>query len=231
MKRKYISIEKQTEVFEFYKRLWKAHGVEGIRADTMGGAISKIKEVEKYHELFFVCIVADDINFLPQLKMLREKTSAPILIAASKEHYSEKEHHEALSNGADFYGEYCVDPEQNITAVLSAITSINLRAAKHKSKSISCRDIHIADDYHKIFIRDTEIHLTSAEMKIFRYMMLHRGHVISHKELHDQMESTNRLSQNIIYSTMKRLRKKIRDAVQDDYLETVRGVGYRLRAE
>jgi DNA-binding response OmpR family regulator len=133
--RYYISIEKNIEVFNFYKNLWSEHGIIGIRAENMTEGIEKAIEIEKspHNELYFIDIVADDIDYMAQLKILSNETTAPILIATSK--YSEKEHHEAFNNGADFYGGYCKMPEQNIEGVISAINSIDRRAKKPKTSS------------------------------------------------------------------------------------------------
>gem|GEM_PF-6625244 len=134
----YISIEKNKEVFDYYKPMWKARGVEGIMVETMTEGIRRAVEIEKSEtdELFFIDIVADDIDFIPQLKLLSQETNAPILVATSQEHYTVKEHHDALSNGADFYAPYCGDPcgkpEDDIEGVLSAISSANQRENKCK---------------------------------------------------------------------------------------------------
>jgi AmiR/NasT family two-component response regulator len=57
----------------------------------------------KVRELHFIAIVADEIDFMPQLPILSDETSAPILIATSKPDANERE--EALNNGANYYGE------------------------------------------------------------------------------------------------------------------------------
>ena len=231
----YISIEKNTEIFESYKVLWKAHGIDGIRADTMTDGISKAVKIENSEndELFFIDIVADDIDFMPQLKILSAETNAPILIATFNLDYDER--HEALRYGADFYGEYCPNPEQNIDAVLSVIDSINQRARKQKAPHniISHGDILIVIDAHRAFIDDTELTLTNAEMKILYYFMVNRGNTLSHSQIYKQLNTNgyDEPTTDIIYSTVKRLRQKIREITEIDYIETVRDVGYRLRTK
>ena len=81
----YVSIEKNVEVFESYRAVWEMRGIRGVRAGNMTGGINKVIEIEKSEgdELFFVDIVEDDIDFLPQLKILAGETDAPNLIATS----------------------------------------------------------------------------------------------------------------------------------------------------
>jgi len=226
----YLSIEKNVEVFELYKALWKAHGIEGIRVDTMTEGIKKAIEIEKSGTsgLFFIDVAADDIDFMPQLKILSEETSAPIFIATTNP--DDDEHHEALNNGADFYGKYCKEPGQNIDGVFSAINSINRRTKKQKAPNgiISHGDILIDANRHKAFIKDKELSLTGTEMKILHYLMVNRGNVLQHGQICRKIYDDDGGTFDSLYSAIKRLRKKILAAAQADYIETVRGVGYRL---
>jgi DNA-binding response OmpR family regulator len=152
--RYYISIEKNIEVFEQYKTLWKKLDVIGIRADTMSGGLEKAIEIEKSltDELYFIDIVADDIDYMAQLRILDERTKAPILIATSTP--NNEEHHESLNNGADFYGAYCEATEQNINAVISVIYRINQRAKKQikSSTTITYGGIIIAPSWRNTIL-------------------------------------------------------------------------------
>ena len=42
----YISIEKNTVVFELYRALWATRGITGVRAGTMTEGIEKAAEIE-----------------------------------------------------------------------------------------------------------------------------------------------------------------------------------------
>lgn len=110
----YISIEKNVDIFEQYKKLWGSRGITGIRVASMTEGIEMAIAIEKSktEHIYFVAIVADDIDFMPLLAFLDGAVDAPILIATSN--YNENEHHTALNNGAYFYGPYCDDPEWDL---------------------------------------------------------------------------------------------------------------------
>jgi DNA-binding response OmpR family regulator len=67
---------------------------------------------------------------------------------------------------------------------------------------------------------------------MLHYLMINRGSVLSHKQIYRKVfdgeydESTS----DVIYSTLKRLRKKIKEVSAVEYIETVKDVGYRLIA-
>lgn len=232
MKCFYISIEKNVEGFEFYKVLWSEHNVNGIRVGSMTEGIERAIKIEKSRDkLFFISIVADDIDFMPQLRILSDETCAPILIATSKVNYNEKMYHEALKNGADFYGQYCDEARQNIAAVLSVISSINRRAMKQRTldKIIADGDILMDVEHHRVFFKDKEVPLTNAEMRILYYMMINRGIILGYSQISCNAYSyCDDKTLDSLYSAIKRIRKKIRNVTQTKYIETINGVGYRL---
>jgi DNA-binding response OmpR family regulator len=236
LKYRYISIEKNIERFEAYKALWKEHGIDGIRVDTMMKAIEKAVEIEKTDsrsELFFISIVADDVDFLPELRTLSEQTSAPILVAVSKQHYREEEHHEALANGADFYASFCDKSSNDVRGVIAAINSIKQRSNKPKLSNnvIVHEDILVDIEHHKAFIEDKEVPLSGTELRILHYLMINRGITIRHEQIFRNVyDDCDDVSLDSLYSAIKRLRKKIRDVANRDYIKTIRDVGYRLTA-
>jgi len=231
--RYYISIEKNVEGFEMFKALWAARGIIGIRADTMTEGIEKAIEVEKSatDELYFIDIVADDIDYMPQLKILHDETAAPILIATST--YNDDEHHEALNNGADFYGGYCDTPEKNINAVNASINSIGRRAKKKAppAQVMVYKNLLLALPQRSVFVGDKKIDLTRQEFDILEYLMTNRGKVLSYRQIYGRVwggeyEDAER---HILWNAIKRLREKLNIAPGDyDYIETVRDYGYRF---
>jgi len=229
----YISIEIESEAFEFYKALWKTHGIDGIRVGTMTEGIKRAVEIEKSatDDLCFIAIVAENIDYIPQLKILSKETNAPILIAAHN--YSDDEHDNALENGADFYGEYCFEPKKNVRRVLLIMDSIEQRSKKRKSPNglIVHNDILIVNDSNKAFINNIEIAFTGSEMKILRYLTINRGIILSHESIYNVAKDNkySELTPDSIYGAVKRMRKKIKEATQLDYIETKRDFGYRLR--
>ena len=232
-----MAIEKSGENFELYRKQWQMHGIDGMLAESMSEGIKKAMDVEKSasDKLFFISIVADDIDFMPQLKILSVAAVAPVLIATSKSRYDTEEHHTALSEGADFYNAYTDELETDISAVFAAVSSVSRRIKRQDPPNglIAHEDILTVADYHKAFIKDVEIHLTASEMKILQYMLINRGNVLSHRQLYSQIngsaDSEYEMTPDAVYNAIKRLRKKIKDVTQIEYIETVKDAGYRLK--
>jgi len=232
--RYYVSIETNIVGFELYKALWEKYGVIGVMASSMTDGIEKaiVIEKSKVDELYFIDIVADDVIFLPQLKVLSEETTAPILIATTK--FSNDEREKVLNIGADFYGEYCETTEQNINAVISAINCIDRRAKKPKPPSnlIIYRGIMLAPAFrHIVFKGNENIDMTRQEFDLLYLLMLNRGTVLSYKQIYrrvwgNEYEDAGR---NLLWNAVNRVREKLGASADGyEYIETVREYGYRF---
>jgi len=225
----YVAIEKNAEGFEFYKDLWQAHNISGIMAETMSEGIEKAVEIEKSpnNELYFIDIVADDIDYMPQLKILSEETEAPILIATFNS--DNDEHHEALNNGADFYGEYCETTEQNIEGVISFINSMNRRSRgkNNKNELIFYESILISPAHRHVFVNDVEAGLTKTEFDVLYFLMINRGFAMKFEQIYDRIWGETKLDKSVKQS-VKTIIKKIRVKIGESVIESVRGIGYRV---
>jgi DNA-binding response OmpR family regulator len=231
--RYYISIETNIEVFERYRVLWQKYGVTAIRANSMTEGIEKAIEIEKSKtdELYFIDIVADDISYMPQLSILSERTIAPILIATFNP--DNNEHHEALRNGADFYGEYCETSEQNINAVISFIESVNRRSKKsnRQTELIFYKKILISISHRYVFVNDKEAGLNKTEFDVLYYLVKNRGQILSYEEIYKKLWGKEQVEsvEEAVRSVIKRLRKKIDNQdSKNTLIQNVRSVGYRL---
>ena len=230
--RYYVSIEKNIEVFELYKPLWVSYGINGIRADTMAEGIEKAIEIEKSKadELYFIDIVADDMDYMPQLKILSEETNAPILIATSN--YDDNERHEALHKGADHYGKYCETTEQNIEAVIAFVSSIDRRREKQNPQPqvMIYKNLLVSVEYTQVFAKNTEINLTRKEFDILCYLMKNQGNILTYAKILGEVWGVDNATPEILRTHMKRMRKKIVKVLPyyESIIENVHGFGYRF---
>jgi DNA-binding response OmpR family regulator len=84
-------------------------------------------------------------------------------------------------------------------------------------------------DSNRVSLGPKIIHLTEREYKILEYLMRHLNTVIPRKKLlQDLWGNSFETFSNVIDVHIKNLRKKI-EARNSAMIETVRGVGYKLR--
>jgi two-component system KDP operon response regulator KdpE len=92
------------------------------------------------------------------------------------------------------------------------------------------RDLTVDGSKHRVWLHDEEIHLTPNEYKLLALLIRHRGKVLTHRFLIENVwgglvsEDTQSLR-----VCMGNLRRKLReDPIQPKYIITEIGVGYRL---
>ena len=80
----------------------------------------------------------------------------------------------------------------------------------------------------KVTVDGTPVKLTSHEFRVLSYLMHHRGRVVSQSELTEHIYAQNfDRDSNTVEVFIARLRRKLGAA----FIETVRGLGYRIEAE
>ncbi len=145
----------------------------------------------------------------------------PVLILTARDRWSDKV--AGIDAGADDY----VTKPFHTEEVLARLRALIRRAAGHASSDITCGPVRLDTKSSKATVDGVTLKLTSHEFRLLSYLMHHMGEVVSRTELVEHMydQDFDRDS-NTIEVFVGRLRKKI----GGDFIETVRGLGYRMQA-
>jgi two-component system OmpR family response regulator len=144
----------------------------------------------------------------------RDGKKMPVLILTARDR--------GIDAGADDY----VTKPFHIEEVLARVRALIRRAAGHASSELSCGPLRLDTKASKADIDGKSLKLTSHEFRLLAYLMHHMGEVVSRTELVEHLydQDFDRDS-NTIEVFVGRLRKKM----GIDMIETVRGMGYRMR--
>lgn len=91
-------------------------------------------------------------------------------------------------------------------------------------------ELYIHSEQHKVLKRDQEVRLTNIEFRILYVLALHQGSILSKEQIYNFVWNGEYFRDDSnITSHIRRLRKKIEDdPSRPEYIQTVRGVGYRM---
>jgi DNA-binding response OmpR family regulator len=133
---------------------------------------------------------------------------------------------EGLDAGAD---DYLVKPF-SFKELLARIRALLRRTEVVEPGPLVFEDLSYESDSREV-IRGTEtVRLTVREGALFELLLRRRGKVVSRSEIQARIwEDSFDLSTNIIDVYINALRKKIDGGDHEKLIQTVRGVGYRLR--
>lgn len=97
---------------------------------------------------------------------------------------------------------------------------------------IQIGELNIIPEQHKVLRQDKEINLTKIEFRILYMLAIHKGITLSKEKIYNYVWNGEYLQDDSnITSHIRRLRKKIEsDPSQPEYIQTVRGVGYKINS-
>ncbi len=134
---------------------------------------------------------------------------------------------EGLDSGAD---DYLVKPFA-MQELLARIRAMLRRPVSKQGEVLSALDLRIEPDKHSIIKGESKLSLTTKEYAVLEYLVRNKGQIISREKLleHCWDLASNTFS-NIVDAHIKQLRRKL-SSKNDEYIETIRGVGYRFKDE
>ena len=163
------------------------------------------------------------------LKELRGFSDIPVIVISAKDMVGTKI--DFLKLGADDY----ITKPFDLGEVVARVQS-NLRRA-HKqiqeSKIFSYKDMVFDDDKKRVSVKGIELELTAKEYMILEMLIKYRGKVFTKANLYESIWKDEYLGdENAVKTHMSNLRNKLKKAnPEEEYIETVWGLGYRLYKE
>lgn len=149
----------------------------------------------------------------------------PILMLTAKD--GEHDEAEALDTGAD---DYLTKPFSFV--VLVARIRALLRRSGREPVPVEAGDLRLDPAQRRVWREDVEVELTARQFDVLEFLMRRNGEVISKLEiLNGVWEFGFEGDPNIVEVYIRRLRARIDEPFGRHAIETVRGAGYRLRAD
>jgi two-component system OmpR family response regulator len=196
--------------------------------ETAGYAIDSAADGERAdflaHTEPYDAIVLDlGLPKIDGLTLLRRWRDAglflPVLVLTARGSWHEKV--QGIDGGAD---DYMAKPFR-IEELLARLRALIRRASGLAHAEIRCGALSLDARTARVTVDGVPVKLTSHEFRVLSYLMHHRGRVVSQTELteHIYAQSFDRDS-NTVEVFIARLRRKLGAS----FIETVRGLGYRM---
>jgi len=135
-----------------------------------------------------------------------------------------------LNLGAD---DYLAKPFA-LMELLSRIQAVARRKFNIQNQNINIGEFTLELQARKVLCKGEEVIITRKEFDLLQYLMLNRNKVLTRNQLYEHIWGNildDQYDSNFIDVHIKNIRKKLNEHSLTPWLETVRGIGYRVSPE
>ena len=232
MNNKILIVEDDIVISEMVKNYLIKDGF--IVATAFNGEEAIVKYLNQSFDLIVLDLMMPKLDGIETMKIIREKSSVPILIMSAKD--SDVDKALGLGLGADDYISKpfsMIEFSARIKAAIRRATKYSNSDKKNELLMINIRDLTMNVENFLVSKNNKAISLTSKEFDILKLFMQNSNRVFTKAQIYSFIWKDEYFGdENVINVHMRRLREKIEDNPSNpQYIKTLWGIGYKLEGE
>ena len=223
--KKILVVDDESDVTELVAYHLKA---KGFQVEVINNPNSSIGTARSFlPDLVILDVMMPDLNGIQICRMLRAYTKlkkVPVIFLTAKA--EENDRIQGLETGAD---DYICKPFSTKELVLRVQTILRRLSdgMPAEPKHIQVGQILIDIDRHHVSLHGKPLELTATEFNLLRLLMERRGRVQTREHLLINVWNyETEIETRTVDTHVRRLREKL--GTEADWIETIRGVGYRI---
>ena len=203
---------------------------EGYEVTKVFDGRSGLEEALKGgHDLVLLDIMLPVMSGMEVLRRLRRDSKVPVIMLTARDAVMDKV--SGLDSGADDYITKPFAIEELLARIRAALRKQS-GEGESGTAALVCGPVVLDADRHEVSVKGTAVELTRREFDLLRYLMEHKGKVISRESLLDNVWGFDFVGEtNAVDVYIRFLRAKIDEVFDIKFIHTVRGVGYVIREE
>ena len=217
-----LLVEDETRIAGFVEQALREQGFEvDVANDGDTGYSLALSEA---YDVLVLDIMLPGRDGLSIVRLLRERrNNVPVILLTARSELSERL--EGLNLGADDY----VTKPFYVEELVARVQALVRRGAGDKGNLVELGELKVDLLAREVKRGEESIELTAREFGLLEYLLRSPGRVIPRTQLLEHVWGYDfDPGSNVVDVTVRRLRRKLAPGA-DELIETVRGVGYRLR--
>lgn len=218
---KILIIDDDAELLKMLRRYFEIKKYEVITARNGAEGLSKVK---LQPDLILLDVNMPNIDGIEVCRRMRDKVACPVLFLTARS--DEQDVVNGLSSGGD---DYILKPF-SLRELDARITAHLKREQRRKNRTECCFQGELTIDYKAktVQIHENYLELTKLEYAIIEFLSMNPRMVFEKERVYERVcgfdaEGDSR----VITELIRRIRKKLRQYSETEYIETVWGMGYR----
>lgn len=222
-----LIVEDDREIRAMLESFLEQRGYEVCVATEGLEASAKLREQQ--YDLILMDLMLPYISGEQLIQQFRKTNRTPVIVLSAKTMLETRL--EVLRLGAD---DYILKPfDLNEVLVRMEVVlrrSVGTNAEGGKNKELSCGDLKLSLSENSVSYKGKEIALTAKELHLLRLFLENSKKVYTKANLYETVwEDVYYYEDNTINVHISNLRNKLKKATGHDFIETVWGIGYRLK--
>lgn len=222
MEKKILIIEDERPIQNILKAfLTDAGYVVTLACDGLDGITAFHKQ---RFDLVLLDIMMPKLDGYTVCRMIRKEGNTPVILLTALDD------EESQMKGFDLLADDYITKPFSAPLVLRRIEAVlrRVQAGEDGGGILTYREIQLNPYTYKVFVSGKEVVFTAREFEILRLFLENKGRVFTREQLLDRIWNYDYIGDDKIVNThIKNIRKKL----GGDYIETIRGVGYRIDTE
>ena len=224
-KKKILVVDDEPDVTELVAYNLKA---KGFHVETLNDATASIAKARNYHpDLIILDIMMPHLSGIQVCRIFRNDNKLariPIIFLTAKAEPQDRI--EGLESGADDYLSKPFSPKELTLRVESILRRVSAPILPTAAK-LQIGEISLDSDTHRVTVSGQLIDLTATEFKLLHLMMERQGRVQTREHLLlNVWNYSTEIETRTVDTHVRRLREKL--GGEAGWVETIRGVGYRI---
>lgn len=227
MSRKVLIVEDDKEINNILQTFLEQKGYEVWTAFDGHAATGQIRERE--YDLILMDLMLPFKSGERLIKELREYSGTPVIVLSAKTMMETRL--EVLRLGADDYILKPFDLEEVLVRMEVVLRRSGAGDEESKEADVlSCGELKYSLTENRVTIKEQEVALTAKEMHLLKLFLENPEKVFTKANLYEAVwNDVYYYEDNTINVHISNLRNKLKKATGQDFVETVWGIGYRLK--
>lgn len=217
---KILIVEDDVSIHNVIDELLKKENYITVNAYS-GTEALLLLEKEKY-DLILLDLMLPGVDGEEIIKKVKD---TPIIVLSAKVSRDDKVN--SLLSGAN---DYITKPFDASELLARIEVQLRLKNKTNEMDILKYKDLELLNDNHTLLISDKKINLTRTEYAILKHLILNSNQVITKNKLLDLISiDTEDCDENSLRVHISNIRKKIRDYTENEYIESIWGIGFKLK--
>ena len=225
MNRQILVVEDEAPIREMITFVLEQNGFNVLEAQDYDQAMAQVKE--PYPDLILLDWMlpgGTGVKLAKSLKVNEYTRNIPIIMLTARS--DEEDKVKGFDAGVDDYVTKPFSPKELIARIKAVIRRVAPTALE---ETIEFHGMKLDPIAHRVSIDDKSLDLGPTEFRLLHFFMTHTERVYSREQLLDNVWGTNvYVEDRTVDVHIRRLRKAISGNGHENFIQTVRGSGYRF---